>query len=66
MDTAPRLLLDQETRDAWRALKAEDELGGELTSPAAWKEQVNHPRLRVYETGKLDSAKNIKERSTKR
>jgi putative cardiolipin synthase len=57
MDTAPRLLLDQETRDAWRALKAEDEVTGELTSSAAWIEQVNHPRLLVYETGKLDSAK---------
>ena len=57
MDTAPRLLLDQETRDAWRKLKAKDEMGGELTSSAAWKEQVNHPRLLVYETGKLDSNK---------
>ena len=57
MDTAPRLLLDQETRDAWRALKADDELSGSLTSSAAWQEQVNHPRLVVYETGRLDSAK---------
>jgi phosphatidylserine/phosphatidylglycerophosphate/cardiolipin synthase-like enzyme len=57
MDTAPRLLLDKETRDAWRSLKAEDEVGGELTSSASWKEQINHPRLLVYETGKLDSSK---------
>jgi len=57
MDTAPRLLLDKETRDAWRSLKAEEEVGGELTSSARWLEQVNHPRLRVYETGKLDSSK---------
>jgi len=57
MDTAPRLLLDQETRDAWRSLNAEEETGGELTSSAAWQEQVNHPRLFVYETGKLDSTK---------
>ena len=57
MDTAPRLLLDQETRDAWRKLKADDELGGELTSSASWQEQVNHPRLKIYETGKPDSAK---------
>ena len=57
MDTAPRLLLDQETRHAWRNLKAEDEMNGELTSSTAWKEQVNHPRLLVYETGMLDSAK---------
>jgi phosphatidylserine/phosphatidylglycerophosphate/cardiolipin synthase-like enzyme len=57
MDTAPRLLLDQETRDAWRALKAEDEVSGELTSSNLWKEQVNHPRLVIYEMGKLDSAR---------
>jgi putative cardiolipin synthase len=57
MDTAPRLLLDQETRDAWRSLKAKDEVGGELTSSTAWQEQINHPRLVVYETGKLDSSK---------
>lgn len=57
MDTAPRLLLDKETRDAWRALKAEDEVGGELTSSESWKQQVSHPRLLIYETGKLDSSK---------
>ena len=57
MDTAPRLLLDQETRDAWRKLKANDELGGELTTSASWREQVNHPRLKIYETGRSDSAK---------
>jgi phosphatidylserine/phosphatidylglycerophosphate/cardiolipin synthase-like enzyme len=57
MDTAPRLLLDQETRDAWRKLKITEESGGELTSSASWRQQVNHPRLRIYETGKLDSAK---------
>ena len=57
MDTAPRLLLDKETRDAWRSLKADEEVGGELTSSDAWLKQVNHPRLLVYETGKLDSSK---------
>ena len=57
MDTAPRLLLDQQTCDAWRSLKADEEVGGELTSSQAWQEQINHPRLLVYETGKLDSSK---------
>jgi len=57
MDTAPRLLLDKETRDAWRSLKADEEVGGELTSSKTWLEQVNHPRLLVYETGRLDSSK---------
>lgn len=57
MDTAPRLLLDQSTRDAWRSLKASDEVGGELTASESWRKQVNHPRLIVYETGRLDSSK---------
>ena len=57
MDTAPRLLLDQETRDAWRSLKGVEEMDGGLTSSDAWLKQVNHPRLLIYETGKLDSSK---------
>lgn len=57
MDLAPRLLLDEETREAWLSLRAEEEFEGELTSSASWLEQVNHPRLRIYETGRLDSAK---------
>ena len=57
MDMAPRLLLDDETRAAWLKLKAGEEFGGELTSSASWIEQVSHPRLKIYETGRLDSAK---------
>jgi phosphatidylserine/phosphatidylglycerophosphate/cardiolipin synthase-like enzyme len=57
MDTAPRLLLDQETRDAWRSLKADDEMDGTLTTSDTWQQQVNHPRLVIYETGRLDSSK---------
>ncbi len=55
MDTVPRLLLDPELREAWLDMSFEDELGGEITRSAAWMEQINHPRLRVYQTGKLDS-----------
>jgi phosphatidylserine/phosphatidylglycerophosphate/cardiolipin synthase-like enzyme len=57
MDTAPRLLLDQETRDAWQNLSANDEMDGDLTTSESWRKQVNHPRLNVYETGRLDSSK---------
>lgn len=57
MDTAPRLLLDQETRKAWRNLTASEEVGGELTSSDSWKKQVGHPRLLIYEAGRLDSSK---------
>jgi phosphatidylserine/phosphatidylglycerophosphate/cardiolipin synthase-like enzyme len=57
MDTAPRLLLDQETRNAWRSLRANDEMLGALTTSDSWLQQVSHPRLVVYETGRLDSIK---------
>lgn len=57
LDTGPRLLLNPETRKAWLELKAVDELDGELTSSKEWQEQVNHPQLAVYETGRLDSSK---------
>jgi phosphatidylserine/phosphatidylglycerophosphate/cardiolipin synthase-like enzyme len=57
MDTAPRLLLDKVTRDAWRSLSASEEGTGALTTSDSWRLQVNHPRLVVYETGRLDSAK---------
>jgi hypothetical protein len=40
MDTAPRLLLDQETRDAWRSLSAGDEGTGALTTSDSWHQQV--------------------------
>jgi len=57
MDTAPRLLLDQQTRDAWRSVKATDETESTLTNSETWRQQVNNPRLLIYETGLLDSSK---------
>ena len=55
MDLAPRLLLSQELRDAWLRKLAESELNPELVESKAWSDMVNHPRLRIYETGTLDS-----------
>lgn len=55
METAPRLLLPPEIRKDWLSLKGEEELDSELVNSERWKELVNHPRLRVYETGRLDS-----------
>ena len=56
MSTAPRLLLSEETRDAWLDLKGDAEMSAQLTSSAAWREQVNNSRLKVYEAGRLDAA----------
>ncbi len=47
METAPRLLLPPELRD--------EEMTSDLVNSEVWKELVAHPRLRVYETGRLDS-----------
>jgi len=57
METAPRLLLPPEVRDEWLNLKGADEMTSELVNSEKWQELVNHPRLKVYETGRLDSVK---------
>jgi phosphatidylserine/phosphatidylglycerophosphate/cardiolipin synthase-like enzyme len=55
METAPRLLLTPEMVDEWLAVKSPDEMDSELVSSEAWAELTSHPRLKVYETGRLDS-----------
>ena len=55
METAPRLLLTPELREEWLALKTPEEMDSELVISEAWLELVNHPRVSVYETGRLDS-----------
>jgi len=54
MDLAPRLLLSEEAREAWLRKPAESEFNPELVESPEWIEMVNHPRLRIYETGTLD------------
>ena len=57
MELGPRLLLSPEIREAWRLLPGKAEINSALVASEAWKQQVNHPRIFIYETGKLDSAK---------
>jgi phosphatidylserine/phosphatidylglycerophosphate/cardiolipin synthase-like enzyme len=54
-DTGPRLLLDSGLSDSWLITASDQERTAALTNSVAWKEQISHPRLRVYETGGLDS-----------
>ena len=54
-DMAPRLLLDPELQERWLDLKWKDETIAELTSSDEWRRQVNHPRIRIYQTGLNDS-----------
>jgi phosphatidylserine/phosphatidylglycerophosphate/cardiolipin synthase-like enzyme len=55
METAPRLLLPPEVRDEWLKLKGKTEFSAGLVNSEQWRQLVNHPRLKVYETGRADS-----------
>jgi hypothetical protein len=57
METAPRLYLTPELREQWLGLKGKTEMDSELVNSEEWAALVNHPRLRIYETGRLDSVK---------
>ena len=54
MDLAPRLLLSEELQAAWLEKPDDSELNAGLVQSEAWQRMVNHPRLRIYETGRLD------------
>ena len=56
MDTAPRLLLTEEQQATWLSGRASSELSEEFVNSDEWKRVVNHPRIRIYQTGRLDSA----------
>ena len=57
METAPRLYLPPEIREQWLSLDGKEEADSELVNSEKWQELVGNPRLKVYETGRLDSAK---------
>jgi phosphatidylserine/phosphatidylglycerophosphate/cardiolipin synthase-like enzyme len=54
MDMAPRLLLNEEMIEQWRGGRSEGERNSQLVDSATWKELTSNPRLKVYETGRLD------------
>ncbi len=55
MDTAPRLLLSPELLEQWLSSLEKGEFNPELVESEAWKKMINNPRIKIYETGKLDS-----------
>lgn len=57
METAPRLLFEPEMRQQWLDVSGPEEMSSELVNSEEWKEIINFPRLRIYETGRLDSVK---------
>ena len=54
MNMAPRLLLTPELQEAWLESYADSEENPALVESDQWRELINHPRLKIYETGRLD------------
>ncbi len=54
MNMAPRLLLSEEMQTAWLGKREESELNPKLVESEDWKKLISHPRLMIYETGRLD------------
>ena len=56
MDTAPILLLNEEQKKQWRDKKlTNSEYNTELLESPLWREMVNNPQIKIYQTGKNDS-----------
>jgi phosphatidylserine/phosphatidylglycerophosphate/cardiolipin synthase-like enzyme len=55
MDTVPRLLLTPEMAERWRAGLRRGKVDRDLVESAEWKRMVDNPRIRIYETGRLDA-----------
>ena len=52
---APRLLLTPEQQALWLGPAKDGELNPELVETEAWQQQVNNPRIMIYQTGRLDA-----------
>ena len=57
MDLAPRLLLSEEYQTWWLQKPEKSELNPELVESDDWVRMINHPRLHIYETGKIDDVR---------
>lgn len=55
MDMAPRMLLTPELQEAWVSDLEDGEFNPQIVESPEWKKLVNHPRIFIYQTGKLDS-----------
>ena len=54
LNPSSSLLLSEELQEAWLQKKPESEFNPELVESTEWIEMINHPRLRLYETGTLN------------
>lgn len=56
MDTVPRILLTPEMADRWRRGLHRRHVDRALVESPEWRALVDNPRIRIYETGRLDAA----------
>jgi putative cardiolipin synthase len=54
MNMAPRMLLSEDLQEAWRVGREDGETSAGPIGSAEWQKLVHHPRLAIYETGRLD------------
>jgi phosphatidylserine/phosphatidylglycerophosphate/cardiolipin synthase-like enzyme len=55
MNMAPRLLLTPELQKAWLESRRDGEMNPDLVESEEWKRLIDHPRIAIYETGRLDA-----------
>lgn len=55
MDTAPRLLLPNEMRETWINNPENSDKVQQMIHSKEWQELTNNPRLKIYQTGRIDS-----------
>jgi phosphatidylserine/phosphatidylglycerophosphate/cardiolipin synthase-like enzyme len=55
MDMAPRFLLTPELQETWVSSLEEGEFNPKLVDSKEWKRLIEHPKIFIYQTGKLDS-----------
>jgi phosphatidylserine/phosphatidylglycerophosphate/cardiolipin synthase-like enzyme len=54
MNMAPRMLLPEDWQQAWMNRREDGEQNATLVGGEDWRRLINHPRLFIYETGRLD------------
>ena len=57
VDLVPRLLLSEELQELWADGLSKGEENPDLVQSEEWLRMVNHPRLHIYETGRVDDVR---------
>ena len=57
INLAPRLLMTEDMQEQWASKQEDSDRIMELVQSDAWIKMVNHPQIRIFETGKLDDVR---------